>query len=161
MSLKTCPHCKGSAYEIEGGGYKCFTCAREFNFKPMEGKRMETKVKMCPHHPDRPAQVAASGRSLGVCRECLMAARMRAAKNRMAKREEPAADRAKVLEERRKERNKKSQIWRDAKKAAAETPIPSLTLQAELRPKSETMKIFCMRCGFSMEFNPGGLTKEG
>ena len=41
--------------------------------------------KRCKNHPDRPARIAATGRSLGLCQECIQAAREKGAARRTGK----------------------------------------------------------------------------
>lgn len=41
--------------------------------------------KFCKNHPDRSARIAKSGRSMGLCDECVVAARRKGAKNRAAR----------------------------------------------------------------------------
>jgi hypothetical protein len=87
--------------------------------------------KPCHNHPDRPARRAKSGRSLGLCQECIVAARNVAAATRMAKagkgvKRGPRLPHGQPIDDK---------------------PIP---LSKPLPKDPTVLKIYCMRCGFPM-----------
>jgi len=56
-----------------------------------EQEDLTMEEKRCKHHPDRPARIAATGRSLGLCQECFQAAREKGAVHRTGKTYKTAA----------------------------------------------------------------------
>lgn len=43
------------------------------------------EIKSCKHHPDRPARIAATGRSLGLCQECFAASKIKMAATKLGR----------------------------------------------------------------------------